>query len=265
MENLPLPESPELDSLLPTVLKRNIYRVLYENQGNPLSIAEIRQALGIETDEQGQFDRRVRELRHIFEVPCIANKYELTGRRKEEIVDDDIPAKLKTLVLSDGICAYCGKTPLRDGVRLHADHKIPRDWGGTNERDNLQPLCSECNENKKNLWADYDEYKDKVREITKYDEPHKRIGELLKAFDNEPIPDDLLEMVAKMGQYQKDWTRRLRELKELGWKYKVVKKKVGGRVRSSFILEHYEPWPEGSIRTEIKRREAQRKQTTESA
>lgn len=258
MKSLPLPDSSELEKLVTKELNRGIYKVLYENQNTPLSIAEIRQIMGIKTGEQGQFDRRMRELRTVFTIPCVANRYTLTGWEEKKIVSGDIPAKLKTLVLSDGICAYCGKTPLKDGVRLHVDHKIPRDWGGTNDRDNLQPLCSECNENKKNLWADYDQYKEKVQKATKFTEPHKRIGELLKAFDGKPVQDDLVEMVAKMGQYQRDWPRRLRELKVLGWQYRVKKKKIGDRFRSTYTLEHYEPWPEGNIRAEITRREAAR-------
>jgi hypothetical protein len=226
--------------------------------------------MGLAAGEQSELSRRRRDLDDWFVIERLKKGsqtyYELTGAKQGPPPESrSINKKLRSLVLSDGICAYCGKTPIKHHVELDVDHKIPREWGGTNDRDNLQALCSECNEGKKNLWADYDQYKDKVREVTRYKEPHKRIGELLKAFGNEPIPDDLLEMIAKMGQYQKDWTRRLRELKELGWKYKVSKKKIGGRVRSSFVLEHYEPWPEGNIRAEIKRREVLRKQqTTES-
>jgi len=41
-------------------------------------------------------------------------------------------------------CQICGKT-IEDGVDLHVDHKIPVAHGGTNDLDNLQTLCSECN------------------------------------------------------------------------------------------------------------------------
>lgn len=260
MSHLLSPDSPEFNKLVPRQLLRRIYRVLYENQGNPLIIAEIREKLGLAAGEQAELSRRIRDLDDWCVIERVDNAYILTGMRQGPPPESrGISKKLRALVLSDGMCAYCGKSPTKHHIELHVDHKIPRDWGGTNDRDNLQPLCSECNAGKKNLWSDYDNHKAKVREIVQYKEPHKRIGELLKTFGSEPVPDDLLEMVAKMGQYQKDWTRRLRELKELGWKYKFAKKKIGGRVRSTFTLEHYEPWPEGNIRTEIKQREARRK------
>lgn len=38
-----------------------------------------------------------------------------------------------------------------DGATLHVDHIIPVSKGGTDELDNLQTLCSDCNLNKSNL------------------------------------------------------------------------------------------------------------------
>lgn len=41
-------------------------------------------------------------------------------------------------------CQMCGAT-VEDGAKLHIDHIIPVSKGGTNELDNLQTLCFECN------------------------------------------------------------------------------------------------------------------------
>ena len=38
----------------------------------------------------------------------------------------------------------CGKTIERHGITLVVDHKIPRDWGGTNAEENLWAICEEC-------------------------------------------------------------------------------------------------------------------------
>lgn len=57
-----------------------------------------------------------------------------------------ITPKLRVTVFDrdDYKCQICGKT-IDDGVDLEVDHKIPVAHGGTNDLDNLQTLCSECN------------------------------------------------------------------------------------------------------------------------
>ena len=48
--------------------------------------------------------------------------------------------------IRDGFkCAYCGKTSIEDGVKLNADHIIPRLLGGNDEANNLITACRDCN------------------------------------------------------------------------------------------------------------------------
>lgn len=47
-------------------------------------------------------------------------------------------------VLKGGRCEVCGWGKA-DGVKLHLDHIVPISKGGTNDRSNLQALCSDCN------------------------------------------------------------------------------------------------------------------------
>ena len=47
-------------------------------------------------------------------------------------------------------CVECGARK-SDGATLHVDHKIPVSKGGTDELDNLQTLCSDCNLNKSDV------------------------------------------------------------------------------------------------------------------
>lgn len=47
-------------------------------------------------------------------------------------------------------CVECGARK-EDGVTLHIDHIIPISKGGSDELDNLQTLCSDCNLNKSNI------------------------------------------------------------------------------------------------------------------
>lgn len=262
--DLPDPDSEELIELVHNSSERGIYRALYENQDNPLTIAQIRSEMGLESGEQGQLDRRLRSLDANFEIERSRNgsdyHYKLTGRREFALNTESISNRVRAEVLRDQRCVQCGKTPSEDHVRLHVDHKIPQAWGGTNDIENLQALCSDCNEGKKNLYATYDEFADKIKQAANYDEVHKRIGELLKAFNGQPVPSDLVEVVAKSKQYQDDWQKRMRELRELGWEYSFTKKREGDRVRSYFILERSEPWPEGRIHAAIKQHEVEKKQ-----
>ena len=90
----------------------------------------------------------------------------------------------------------CGRTPLEDGVKLQVDHKIPKEWGGTDDLENLQPLCEECNRGKKNLFGSYDVHADEIRAAITHESVHLRIGELLKAFYARGVRSDLVDLVA---------------------------------------------------------------------
>jgi hypothetical protein len=86
-----------------------------------------------------------------------------------------------------------------------------------------------------------------------------RIGELLKAFGGRQARSDVLEMVASPpGDYQEDWQKRLRELRVLGWQIETRRRREDGRVRAFYRLVTAQPWPPGSIRAEIRRRERAR-------
>lgn len=265
---LPLPESEELQKLVSGTWKRRIYKILYENRTRYLTMADIRQHLSLEAGQQEHLNRRMRELYSTFEIERVSTgnetQYKLVGVAEKQLNTEQISNKVRAWVLRDKRCVQCGKTPAEDGVKLHVDHKIPQAWGGTNDPDNLQALCSQCNEGKKNLYATYDEFADEIRKAANYDEPHKRMGELLKAFNGKPVPSDLMEIVAKSKQYQDDWQKRLRELRELGWEYSFEKKKEGNRFKTYFILEHYEPWPEGSVRAAIRQQELRKKQARQA-
>ncbi|MCA2293012.1 HNH endonuclease [Mycobacterium avium] len=156
----------------------------------------------------------------------------------------------------------CGKTPLEDGVKLVVDHKIPKAWGGTDDPENLQPLCVECNAGKKDLFETYNEFTPQIRQAATCDEPQRRIGELLLAFRGEWVPSDLIGIVASAKEYQEDWQRRLRDLRYIGWDFAHKKQREGGRVRTYYRLVKSAPWPKNiqqAIKAEFDRRSAVRR------
>ncbi len=262
--DLPAPDSGELRELLPLAVHQAIYAVLYVRRDDPPTMQEIRDAvaekLGDAAGSQVQLQRRVRDLRRHFVIPhptaADGYRYRLTGRKEGTADEEQISARVRAEVLRHKRCEMCGRTPAEDGVRLHVDHKIPREWGGTNEPENLQALCSECNEGKKAYFATFAEHADKIQEAIGHEEPHRRIGELLKAFYPGEVRSDVIELVASAQQYQEDWQKRLRELRKLGWDYATRRERDDrGRVRVYYRLTNWEPWPEGKIRAEISRRE----------
>jgi hypothetical protein len=139
---------------------------------------------------------------------------------------------------------------------LVVDRRVPQDWGGGDEIENLQPLCERCSGGKQAWYQTYSAHADQIRAAIGHEEVHRRIGELLKAFQGEWVYTELIGVVAGAVAYQEDYQKRLRELRTLGWVIDVDKRyDEGARVRTYYKCTHWEPWPEGSISGEIRRRE----------
>lgn len=209
-------------------------------------------------EAQSQTDRRVRDLRKYFVIRSERGvdgewHYHLVGWKQKPSVDTiPISLRVRAEVLASQRCAQCGRTPSEDGVKLAVDHKIPQAWGGGNEIENLQPLCEDCNSGKKDYYATYDSHSEEIKEAILHDEPHRRIGELLKAFEGKWVPSDLIGIVASAKQYQEDYQKRLRELRKLGWIIKSQRRyHEGTRVRTYYQATHCEPWGDGPIRAQI--------------
>ena len=270
---LPEPESEELRELIPREELRSLYAFLYARRDDPPTMVEIRENAAARTGEShSQTDRRVRELRKWFILPARPDGqhryvYVLEGPADTEASGRTISARVRGEVLSSQRCAQCGKTPLEDHVKLEVDHKIPQSWGGTDDIENLQPLCTECNHAKQAFYSSMDPFEDQIRAATQHMEPHRRIGELLKAFHSADmeVPAQVVGVVASIHQYQDDWQKRMRELRELGWDYQTIKRKKNGRMLSYYRLTTFTNWPEGNIAAEIKRREKARKQAEKTS
>lgn len=261
---LPAPTSGELQDLISNGVTRVIYGVLFEHQGEPLSIHQVRELIGLEVGIQQHLDRRLRDLDPFFVIERgregRETTYALKNRRPKALkAEGGISKKLRAWVLRDQRCSQCGRTPTEDQVKLHVDHKVPQEWGGTHDPENLQALCSECNEGKKNYFASIADEAPEILAAFNHDEVHVRIGEALKAAHPKKLRGDLLERVASAKSYQEDWQKRLRELRTLGWKIKASRQHEQGRAVSYYQLEEAPPpWPEGSVRAAIRAIEKKR-------
>lgn len=74
------------------------------------------------------------------------------GKHKSKRKRTRIPRGMRHEVFKrdDYKCVECGASK-DDGATLHVDHKVPVSKGGTDELDNLQTLCSDCNLNKSDV------------------------------------------------------------------------------------------------------------------
>jgi hypothetical protein len=149
--------------------------------------------------------------------------------------------------------------PLEHGVVLNVDMRVPAEWGGAVEPENLQPLCEECQEGKRQYLQTYGAHSAEIRHAVSFDEPPKRIGELLRALKDQWVPSDLIGIVASAKEYQEDYQRRIRDLRFLGWDYETQKRfHEGARVRVYYRLAREAPWP-ASIRAAISAEEQRRR------
>jgi hypothetical protein len=264
---LPPWDSEELVERIRNYETRLVYRVLRESPA-PLTMQDIRAQVAQYGVQNEQMDRRVRDLRTWFRIPAMRSEggeyvYSLGGWHPEAGART-ARGRLSSAVVArvwenyGARCAWCGRTPTDDGVRLVIDHRVPLELGGTNELENLQLLCYEHNHDKKARFAEYAGQYDAIAEAINLGSPHERIGELLKAMAGDAVPVDLINLVAR-EENRGDPTRRMRELRALGWKIDVTRRKEGVRTVSYYILLHWEPWPAEGPKAVINRMEADRK------
>lgn len=228
----------------PFAIHRRMIEVLQQHpQG--LTFGQWRKKLQLAEDEQGQLDRRKRDLYKWFAIEKVTigrhTLYFYKGERKKALGDTGVSLKDRAKILHEacGQCGMCGRTIAGHGIVLVVDHKIPQDWGGSSQYSNLWAICQDCNEGKKNYFAAYD--KDLMRAVMHHGSVHLRIGELLKAHVGQPVPAYLIAFVAGKD----DWQKRTRELRYLKWTIKVSKKRTpAGKVESYYTLRKYTEWPD---------------------
>ena len=134
-----------------------------------------------------------------------------------------ISKKLKYMVFErdNFTCQACGKTIRDDKIKLSPDHIIPVDWGGETTLDNLQALCTECNEGKQ-AWVDGEDNAI-MRKVSLQTSAKMRLKVYFESHPNEEISVDRLSVVAKT----REWTRSIRYLRseyELNIEYRPTNK-----------------------------------------
>jgi hypothetical protein len=265
-EPLPEPESEQLATLLGDSSARLAYGLLYRRRSNPPTAAEIGFFLNAAASAGLSNDRVLRSLKAHFEIASVIRdgdeRHELRGWAPHHSATERpvLSLRRRAQALAPGFCAQCGRSPTKHGVVLEVDLKVPPEWGGTTDPENLWPLCEDCLEGKRQYLETYASYSEQIRHAASFDEPQRRIGELLLALQDEWVPSELIGIVASAKEFQTDYERRIRELRALGWDYKSRKAHgEGARVRVYYQLVRPAPWPENihaAITAEAKRRKA---------
>lgn len=208
-----------------------------------LTSGQIRAKLNLKADEQAQLDRRRRDLRQWYHIEKkqAGNDwlYIYKGERQTPILSRGVNIKTRAAVLNRayGKCQMCGRSIAKHDITLVVDHKIPIDWGGSNDEDNLWALCEDCNAGKKAYFSSQDQT---LKDVMHYKSVHQRIGEFLKNNFQKAVPSALIEFVAG----QEDWRKRTRELRYLSWVVHATRKTLpSGKVESFYTLEKFTPWP----------------------
>lgn len=264
---LPHPESEQLVATVPDPAARSLYQLLHRRRAlRPPTTAEARLYLSTAFGSAADLSDALATLRGFFEVAEQPDGSEvrllLSGWTAAPPADDTplISDRLRAEVLASCRCAQCGKTPTEDSVKLVVDLRLPPSWGGSAEPDNLQPLCVQCADGKREFRQVHAAHADKIRHAASHREPQRRLAEMLKAFDGGWVRADLLEGVASALEYQDDWQRRLRELRDLGWDYRAQRRQnEGARVRVYYRLTKQAPWPD-DMRAMINAAAEQRRQ-----
>jgi hypothetical protein len=228
----------------PGAIHRKIVELLRQHPAG-LTSGQIRAKLNLAPDEQAQLDRRRRDLRKWF---ILGKKksgrdivYTLMGERDASVLERGVNIRVRAAVLgrAHGRCQMCGRSVEKHHIVLVVDHKIPVDWGGSNDDDNLWAICEDCNAGKKAYFASQDQ--GIMRGVMHHKSIHVRIGELLKRNFGKPVPSPLIELVAG----QEDWKKRTRELRYLGWKITATRRKLeSGKVESYYKLQKFKDWPD---------------------
>lgn len=220
---------------------KNILRLLQEHPEG-LTRSELRELCGA-TDGVEQFGRRIRGVRElgweytVEPVNHTERRYILTGPRSSA-GDDGVNEKVRAATIhgANGRCQMCGRTVTEDHVKLQADHRIPRSWGGTSDSENLWAICEACNRGKRNFFSSFDD--DEMKAILAYRSAYERIAHTLNRHFGQPVPADYLAFVANFNDYQEDWQKRLRELRYpvIGMEIRASTRKEGRRRRSFYTL-----------------------------
>lgn len=187
--------------------KVNLLEFFLKNVGQVLSRDNLSKVAGVH-----DWQRIIRSLRQEgWNIESNNDGYKLHSTVKSEKANIrvGINNKLRYAILQrdNSKCRRCGKT-IEDNVKLEIDHKIPVEWGGDNNADNLWTLCNECNGGKKHFFSDFDQKI--MTEVLKESSGYQKLLVFFQLSPNVIIEPLKLDVISGI----RDWTRTLRLIRK---------------------------------------------------
>jgi HNH endonuclease len=207
-----------------------------------LDIDQIKAKISVGADQM-HLDKRLRDLRKFFKVPRKKVEgrwvyvYEGPNPNLGKTTRITTTQRARILNLAKGRCQNCGASIDKDGIRLEVDHRIPQEWGGSDDDENLWAICVPCNHGKKNFFESFNPQE--MAELVAIKSVHERIAKFLRMHKGQWVDSPSIEDVANLRDRQDDWQKRLRELRYpvIGMEIEVTRyKTVQGSHRSRYRL-----------------------------
>lgn len=185
---------------------KRMLNLLTENVGEIVNREDLAIAANIH-----DWPRSLRTLRQQgWDIESVQEGYILHSlvQEKSNKKRENINQKLRYQVLhrDQSKCRRCGRGP-NEGLKLMVDHKLPVEWGGKTNLDNLWTLCEPCNLGKKHWFNDEDS--DQMKKIMTESSGYKRIKKLFELNPNTFVPSIRISIVAEI----QDWPRAVRSIR----------------------------------------------------
>lgn len=219
--------------------KSKLLRYFLANVGREIPRKELEDLCKDNGTEWARSLRSLRDDGWIIECDHSRRTYlfpfsEPKGEKKDSrYISQDLRAKV--MIRDQSTCQMCGKTVKEDHIKIHIDHIIPHSWGGETILENLQCLCKDCNEGKKNWEAS--ENPDLMTEISKATNTGDRLRLFFEYYPNREISVNRLSVIAKT----REWTRELRRIRSYhNMAIQFLPKKKGVRDEDCYIYHKEE-------------------------
>lgn len=78
-------------------------------------------------------------------------KNKIKKEKENGIISNPLKVRFEIFKRDNFCCVYCGRNPREDKIKLHIDHKHPKNKGGADLYENFVTSCTDCNYGKSDV------------------------------------------------------------------------------------------------------------------